>query len=64
LYLPAAGYRYYSNGALSNRGYSGYYWSTRKGDTSSAYYMNFASSGTGMYDSTRASGFSVRCIVE
>jgi uncharacterized protein (TIGR02145 family) len=64
LYLPAAGYRANSNGTLGSRGYSGYYWSTRKGGTSSAYGMYFDSSSTYMGSTNRTNGFSVRCIVE
>jgi uncharacterized protein (TIGR02145 family) len=64
LYLPAAGFRYYSDGALYYRGYRGYYWSTRKYDTSNAYNMTFYSSSTTMNTNDRTFGYSVRCIVE
>jgi uncharacterized protein (TIGR02145 family) len=66
LFLPAAGYRRYSNGTLSHRGYGGYYWSTRRGsNASNAYNLNFDSGYTyASYANYRADGFSVRCIAE
>ena len=63
-FLPAAGYRNNSNGALNNRGYNGNYWSTRMNDASNAYNMNFNSSSTNMNNNNRTNGFSVRCIAK
>jgi uncharacterized protein (TIGR02145 family) len=64
LYLPASGYRNFSNGALVNRGGSGYYWSSTE-FVSIAYYLFFNSGSVnpaGNFD--RLSGFSVRCVAE
>lgn len=61
LKLPVAGYRYFSNGSLSNVGSSGRYWSSTINGTSSRY-LNFYSSHASMSSSLRARGFSVRCI--
>jgi uncharacterized protein (TIGR02145 family) len=65
LFLPAAGYRYYSNSTLGGAGTLGYYWSsTIKGNSS--YNLNFdSSSGVGPGSNTnRAHGRSVRCVAE
>jgi uncharacterized protein (TIGR02145 family) len=61
LKLPLAGYRSYSNGSLYDVGSFGYYWfSTVSG--AYARYLNFNSSTAGMNASSRARGFSVRCL--
>ena len=62
--LPAAGDRSDTNGALSNRGFSGYYWSSAE-NGSNAYYLYFYSSyvdPAGNVD--RTNGLSLRCIAE
>ena len=64
LTLPAAGDRSDTNGALSNRGFSGYYWSSAE-NGSNAYYLYFYSSyvdPAGNVD--RTNGLSLRCIAE
>jgi uncharacterized protein (TIGR02145 family) len=63
LTLPAAGYRDRSNGALSSRGGSGYYWSSTE-DGSNASYLNFDSSSAPTGGNFRTLGFSVRCVSE
>ena len=63
LMLPAAGDRYYGNGALYNRGGGGFYWSSTENDVS-AWYLEFNSSGAGTYGFSRTYGFSVRCVAE
>jgi uncharacterized protein (TIGR02145 family) len=63
LILPAAGTRYGSNGALSNRGYYGYYWSSSS-DSSNGYNLFFHSSGANAGNYSRDNGFSVRCVSE
>ena len=63
-FLPAAGNRNNSNGALNNRGTNGYYWSSRENSATNAYYMNFNSSSTNMNNTNRWNGFSVRCVAE
>ena len=63
-FLPAAGYRYYYNGQLSNPGVYGYYWSaTTYGDYSFGLVFT---SGTVVPETfiNRALGFSVRCVAE
>jgi uncharacterized protein (TIGR02145 family) len=65
LTLPAAGSRYFTNGALNSRGNTGDYWSSTE-NGSDAYDFYFHSSNvypaTGSDDRTH--GFSVRCIAE
>ena len=63
LFLPAAGYRYYSNGALNGAGTLGYYWSSTP-NGSSAYYLYFLSGTFNVYGYYRATGRSVRCVAE
>ncbi|MHA7610108.1 FISUMP domain-containing protein [Elizabethkingia meningoseptica] len=63
LMLPATGYRSDTDGALGNRGYYGYFWSSSV-DASYAYRLDFNSSSVYVYDGNRKGGFSVRCIAE
>jgi uncharacterized protein (TIGR02145 family) len=63
LKLPAAGFRYYSNGVLNFVGSRGYYWSSTVIGTY-ARYLHFYSSNASMSSGGRANGFSVRCIKE
>ncbi|WP_337050797.1 FISUMP domain-containing protein [Elizabethkingia meningoseptica] len=63
LMLPAAGYRSYTDGTLSSRGYYGLYWGSSEA-TSYAYYLHFFSSSVNVYTSYRTYGFSVRCVAE
>ncbi|SZD73757.1 fibrobacter succinogenes major paralogous domain [Candidatus Ornithobacterium hominis] len=61
--LAAAGYRYYNNGSLSNKGSYGEYWSSSAGGSNNAHGMYFRTGGSGTYGSDRrADGYSVRCI--
>jgi uncharacterized protein (TIGR02145 family) len=61
LKFPMTGNRYHSNGSLINGGTFGFYWSSMvSGTNASRLYFN--SSSAGMFTSTRAYGFSVRCI--
>jgi uncharacterized protein (TIGR02145 family) len=62
IFLPAAGFRYGSNGTLDCRGYYGHYWSACKYSVQIAYSMRFYSSGAGMDDYYRSLGFSVRLV--
>jgi uncharacterized protein (TIGR02145 family) len=64
LFLPAAGYRRYRRGALTNRGLLGYYWSSSESSSSSAWYLYFSSGGADTYGSGRRYGQSVRCVAE
>ncbi|HFK5538439.1 TPA: FISUMP domain-containing protein [Elizabethkingia anophelis] len=63
LMLPAAGYRYYSDGMLYSRGYYGHYWSSSEA-TSGASRLYFNSSSVDVLDGNRSFGFSVRCVAE
>jgi uncharacterized protein (TIGR02145 family) len=64
LTLPAAGDRNLTSGTLSNRGNTGYYWSSTELD-SNAYYLLFNSAIVRpAFSSPRTRGFSVRCIAE
>jgi len=62
LFLPAAGLRHFSNGALSNVGTEGGYWGSTVNSFDS--YSFYFSSSSVLADNTsgRAFGFSVRCI--
>ena len=61
LKLPVAGYRIDSNGWLSNAGNGGNYWSSTV-DGTNASYLYLYSVGAYMVGSSRANGFSVRCL--
>jgi len=64
LFLPAAGSRYYSNGAIYNVGTHGYYWSSTTA-SSMAYYLGFTASRVSpSMQYRRANGFSVRCVAD
>ncbi len=65
IFFPAAGFRGYSSGNAYDRGSDGYYWSSRPGSYD-AYSLFFHSSfvGTTQFDSSRAYGYSVRCVQE
>ncbi|MFY0602728.1 MAG: hypothetical protein JXQ93_02180, partial [Flavobacteriaceae bacterium] len=61
LKLPLPGLRLFTTGALSQLGVRGYYWSST---TNGIYirFLNFSSSGAGMVDGSRSTGYTVRCI--
>ena len=62
IFLPAAGWRSSSNGALGNVGGFGFYWSSTLGI---AYAVNlWFGSGSLVGAHHRAFGFSVRCVAE
>jgi uncharacterized protein (TIGR02145 family) len=64
LMLPAAGYRFYTDGALFNRGYYGYYWSSTELGTGFAWgLLPGSGSAFTLYDDHR-NGYSVRCAAE
>jgi uncharacterized protein (TIGR02145 family) len=63
LFLPAAGYRSYSNGTLYDRGNDGNYWSSTE-NGSYAWYLYFGIGDAGTYDLYRPVGLSVRCVAE
>ena len=61
LKLPMAGYRYFSDGSLTNVGTNGVYWSSSV-TTTDSYYLSFTSSAASMLTLNRTPGSSVRCI--
>jgi uncharacterized protein (TIGR02145 family) len=61
LKLPMAGYRHRISGAFNSVGAGGFYWSSTVTGTSS-FYLNLDSSVASVYSSSRAYGYSVRCI--
>jgi hypothetical protein len=64
LFLPAAGYRYYSGGQY-DVGNFGYYWSsTVNGATSRSLYFYSTDVYPGGNSYYRGSGFSLRCVAE
>ncbi len=64
-YLPAAGYRNSSDGSLTNRGNSGYYWAGTQNSTTNGYNLAFGSGGVGPQNGdVKSYGFSVRCVSE
>ena len=63
LFLPAAGYRYCTNGSLSYVGTYGDYWSSTPGSTD-AYSLGFGGAHFDTYNSGRAFGRSIRCVAE
>ena len=64
IFLPAAGYRYYSNGSLLYVGTNGLYWSsTVSGTYSYNLYFDSGSINPSNYND-RALGFSIRCLTE
>lgn len=62
LKLHMAGYLYYSNGAIQNRGTYGYYWSSNQYTSSSGYYHYIYSGNSYMENTNKASAFPLRCI--
>ena len=63
LTLPAAGFRFYTNGTLDYRGNLGYYWSSTENSTN-AWFLYFDSSSAYTTLANRTNGFSVRCVSE
>ena len=61
LKLPSAGYRNRISGLLNNQGTIGYYWSSTVSGTG-ARYLFFSSTAANAFSSSRAVGFSVRCL--
>ena len=64
IFLPGAGYRFYSYGTLSGAGAYGYCWSSTQLDSSYACYLSFGSGGANVGSLSRSFGFSVRCVAE
>ena len=64
IFLPAAGWRYGGDGALGNVGPKGSYWAITQSSDRLAWTLWFNSAGSGVSSSSRASGFSIRCVAE
>jgi uncharacterized protein (TIGR02145 family) len=64
LFLPAAGIRRYFDGSLSNRGYSGFYWSSTASFIDDTWHLNFNERRAIANHIIRTSGLSVRCVAE
>jgi len=63
LFLPAVGYRNYGDGALSNVGANGLYWSSTPNGTY-AYNLGFNDGYFIVGNYNRAIGFSIRCVAD
>ena len=63
VFFPAAGSRSYDDGNADNRGNKGLYWSSMP-SSRNAHLLNFNSSSVSMSGTSRALGFSVRCVQE
>jgi len=64
IFLPAAGRRYGDDGALSDAGSWGSYWSSTQGGSLGAYSLGFGSSLAHWVSSNRVGGYSVRCVAD
>jgi uncharacterized protein (TIGR02145 family) len=66
LMLPAAGYRFFIDGALFNRGNNGIYWSSSstENDNDNGLDLYFNSSTVNTRNDNRTFGLSVRCVAE
>lgn len=65
IFIPAAGYRYDSNGELLGVGGGGHIWGSTAGMNASAYFLYFSSDEHGLsYTSYRARGYTVRSVVK
>ncbi len=63
LLLPAAGYRNYTSGAVTNQGTNGNWWSSTPYNGSNGHNLNFNSNNVNpVNNSNSANGFSVRCV--
>jgi hypothetical protein len=62
LKLPIAGNRYYRLGTVDNQGWNGFMWTTTT-NGSTSYFLDFSTYEPYMNSGSRASGHSVRCIM-
>lgn len=63
VFFPAAGFRG-DYGSAEQRGYNGYYWSSRPDSGDFAYSLSFDNDNAYMIYSGRVGGYSVRCVQE
>jgi len=64
IFLPAAGYRYYNTGSLSNVGRFGYYWSITSSDYSNAEYLFFSENDVVVGTNYKTYGFCIRPVAK
>lgn len=64
LFVPAAGYRSYTDGQLFTAGSSGYYWSSSALSTTYGWSLNVYSGYAGQGGADRSFGLAVRCVRE
>ena len=71
IFMPAVGFRYYTDGSVRCNKYDpfnpqfGYYWSSKGKNNSSAWGMDFGSSGVyNEFDYNRIFGFPIRCVAK
>jgi uncharacterized protein (TIGR02145 family) len=65
IFLPAVGFRDYSDGTLYNAGSFGNYWSSTQSNAAYAYGLDFGSGNAYVYGyGDRANGLSCRCVAE
>jgi uncharacterized protein (TIGR02145 family) len=66
IFLPAAGFLNFNNGAVSNVGTQGYYWSATTNPVGNVRptFFNITGSTADIGSSYRANGFSIRCVAE
>jgi hypothetical protein len=62
LKMHVAGFLNNSNGSLILRGSAGYYWSSTQNDAAGGWALSFGSGGSGMNNSHKALGFTLRCL--
>ncbi len=62
LLLPAAGVRFFNNGALFFRGTTGYYWSSTEDVNNLAWAVGFDNMNNSTVNETRLFGTTIRCI--
>jgi len=62
LKMHAAGYLYYNNGLLYDRGSYGIYWSSSKVTNSNGWVLSFNNSNCVMFSDGKAHGYSGRCL--
>ena len=62
LKLHAAGDLYYINGSLNYRGVGGSYWSSMQDSAGNGWYLSFYSGSSYMNSSSKAYGYSLRCL--
>jgi hypothetical protein len=62
LKFHAAGYLHYSNGAITNRGTNGVYWSSSQNNLTEGLYLSFSSVHSYIYNNVKTLGYSVRCL--